>query len=76
MSDQFDRASELEQRYRDDALAKQRSNSHQSEQAYEQDGQRFCLACGVAIPPKRLQYVSGAVRCIDCQSLSEKLSHG
>ncbi|AQS38594.1 transcriptional regulator, TraR/DksA family [Shewanella psychrophila] len=76
MSDQFDRASELEQRYRDDALAKQQRNSHQSEQAFELGGQRHCLGCGVVISLERLRYVPEAVRCIDCQSLTEKQRHG
>ncbi len=74
MSDQFDRASELEQRYRDDALARQQLNSHQSEQAFEQDGERHCLSCGAVIQPERLQFVPEAVRCVPCQQLQESRS--
>ncbi|PKG73163.1 conjugal transfer protein TraR [Shewanella sp. GutCb] len=71
MSDQFDRASEIEQRYRDDALAKQQSASHPSLKPYEQEGVRYCLDCHDAICTKRLIANSKAVRCVPCQQLRE-----
>ncbi|QFU23747.1 TraR/DksA C4-type zinc finger protein [Shewanella eurypsychrophilus] len=71
MSDQFDRASELEQRYRDDALATQQRKSHQSEQAYEQGGVRYCLGCHCAMSTARLVANPQAVRCVPCQQQHE-----
>ncbi|WP_408645701.1 TraR/DksA C4-type zinc finger protein [Zobellella denitrificans] len=32
---------------------------------------RYCLACGIAIPPERVARVN-AVRCVDCQHIREK----
>jgi DnaK suppressor protein len=69
MSDQFDRASELEQSYRDDALA--RHQSRQIERPHEQDGVRYCLACRCSICTGRLAANPEAVRCVLCQQRYE-----
>lgn len=37
----------------------------------EEDGLRFCLDCYKVIPPLRLAVVPHAVRCVDCQEVSE-----
>ncbi len=73
MSDQFDRASELEQHDRDAALAKQQRQSHQNETAFERHGSRYCLTCHCAIAPDRLAVLPAAVRCVDCQQLQESV---
>ncbi|PKG74223.1 conjugal transfer protein TraR [Shewanella sp. GutCb] len=71
MSDQFDRASELEQLHRDDALANQQSHNHQIEQPYEHDGVRYCLSCHCSIGTDRLVANLQAVRCVPCQQQHE-----
>lgn len=69
MSDQFDRASELEQSFRDKSIANAREAP--KEQAFEQDGQRLCLSCASVISAKRIEFVPNAVRCAFCQSQKE-----
>lgn len=73
MTDQFDRASELEQGFRDIAITNARKIP--SEMPDEHDGKRWCLACGTEIPQARLAAISNAVRCAECQSLKELRSH-
>lgn len=72
MSDPFDRASELEQLFRDEAIANARST--EVEQPDEVDGVRYCLGCGCEISTQRLEARPNAVRCASCQSIKER--HG
>ena len=71
MTDQFDRASELEQEFRDRALAAQR-NRPTEEPDEDAHGVRYCLACGDIIPKQRIEYVPTAVRCVSCQNKKER----
>ena len=68
MSDIIDRACELEQKQREQALA---ASQPKLEQPHEHDGHRYCLTCSIEIPTKRLTANPNAVRCIDCQVLAE-----
>ena len=75
--DLIDRASELEQRQRDQAI--QAARNPPKEQPRQNENGRYCIDCTVQIPTKRLQKVPFAVRCIDCQTLKEikdKQIHG
>ncbi|WP_417345727.1 TraR/DksA C4-type zinc finger protein [Ferrimonas sp.] len=65
MADWLDKASELEQQQRSQALAACR----QSGEAAEQPG--HCNDCGEAISPRRLAALPGVATCIHCQSLRE-----
>ncbi|BBF86292.1 hypothetical zinc-finger containing protein [Aquitalea magnusonii] len=68
MTDMFDRAQELEQRQREEALARHA--------AKQQAGSSFshCNDCGEPIPERRRLCVPGCTRCIDCQNEHEKRS--
>ncbi|PML45232.1 conjugal transfer protein TraR [Vibrio tasmaniensis] len=70
MTDQFDKAQELEQTFREKAIAHQRT--HCIEQPDEDEhGNRYCLSCGDTIPTERLEAMPNAVRCVSCQSHKE-----
>jgi DnaK suppressor protein len=68
MSDAVDRACELEQSYREQALA---AAKPQVEQPQEFNGHRYCLVCDIEVSTKRLNANPQAVRCVDCQYLHE-----
>ncbi len=71
MTDEFDRAQDLEMQFRERAISNQLSR-HESETPDEdEDGNRYCLSCGVIIPPERIKAQKDAVRCIDCQTRKE-----
>ncbi|MBX9268766.1 Conjugal transfer protein TraR [Chromobacterium violaceum] len=65
--DDFDRAQELEQRQRDQALAIQADLARASSLS----SYSHCEDCGDAIPAPRRQAVPGCTRCIDCQQRQE-----
>jgi len=70
-SDPSDLASSIEEQQRAAALAAARGRSISTEAPDEDDqGNRYCLDCGDAIPPARIAAV-GAVRCVDCASALE-----
>ncbi|MGL4829884.1 MAG: TraR/DksA family transcriptional regulator [Vibrio sp.] len=69
MTDQFDRAQQLEQEFRDRAIAQQLKRNQDAACAEGED--RDCVDCGVAIPQKRIQAMPSAVRCVGCQSKKE-----
>jgi phage/conjugal plasmid C-4 type zinc finger TraR family protein len=66
LTDIFDRASELELRQREDAIARQRASV-----APVTDGKADCVDCGVDIPAKRREAVPGCTRCIECERSAE-----
>ncbi|EKO3713591.1 TraR/DksA family transcriptional regulator [Vibrio cincinnatiensis] len=73
MTCQFDVAQAVEQEFRDRALAAQLAKP--MEQPDEDDeGNRYCLSCGVEIPPERLEAQPTAVRCVSCQTRKESAS--
>jgi len=71
MTDQFDKAQELEQQFRDSAINHQLNSNHKETPDEDENGTRFCLDCGVEIPTDRLEVESSAVRCVCCQSKKE-----
>lgn len=64
MTDQFDRAQELEQMTRDIALQKHRT--------FKAVSRLYCEDCDAPIPEKRRQMIQGVIRCVTCQELEEK----
>lgn len=66
MTDIFDRAQELEQRQRAEAIAKF------SEKIETGDGLSHCEDCGEPIPEARRNAVRGCTRCVQCQTDAEK----
>lgn len=71
MTEQIDQAQELEMRFRERAVAKARQ--HQEPIAPdEHHGIRYCLDCGIDIPPERMAVQPHAVRCVSCQSRKER----
>ncbi len=70
MTEQIDQAQELEQLFRDRALAKHKT-SRVHEKPDEEDGIRYCLDCGIDIPQERIEAEPEAVRCVSCQTRKE-----
>ena len=67
MTDQFDRAAELEALHREAAIARQAERSQQqAPSAYE------CEECGETIPESRREAAPGCRCCIECQQEMEK----
>ena len=64
MTDQFDRAQELEPMTRDIALQKHRT--------FKAVSRLYCEDCDAPIPEKRRQMIQGVTRCVTCQELEEK----
>lgn len=69
MTDQFDKAQEVEQQFRDDAIAA--SRNRKIEMPDEENGIRYCLDCADEIPKERIKAEPNAVRCVTCQSRKE-----
>jgi DnaK suppressor protein len=69
MPDFLDRAAELEQRDRDQAL--QAALNRPIEAPRQDEHGRYCKACSQPISAARLAAVPYAVRCISCQQLQE-----
>lgn len=67
MSDPIDRANEIAEQNRNQALKQQRINQ---EQPCIVDGVRVCLDCDYPVSPKRIKAVN-SVRCLECQTLEE-----
>lgn len=67
MTDIYDRAQELEQRQREQALARQAAASRVLGASLT-----HCDDCGDEIPPLRREKVPGCTRCVDCQAATEK----
>ncbi|TCP13766.1 TraR/DksA family transcriptional regulator [Crenobacter luteus] len=66
MTDIYDRAQELEQRQREEALARQAGRQRAGA------GLSHCEDCGDEIPQQRREKVPGCTRCVSCQSDVEK----
>ena len=70
MSDVFDKAQELEESFREKAIAHQ-LNRAQENPDEDEFGNRYCLSCGGIVPPERVKAHPAAVRCVSCQSRKE-----
>lgn len=66
MANDLDRAQDLENFQRDNALKAQALKAKEPPQDIDQNGNVWCIDCGEEVAPKRL-----AARCIDCQGLHE-----
>lgn len=64
MTDQFDRAQQLEEMQREIALKKHRT--------FKAVSRLYCEDCDAPIPEKRRQMIQGVTRCMTCQELEEK----
>ncbi|MGL5668233.1 MAG: TraR/DksA family transcriptional regulator [Shewanella sp.] len=71
MTDQFDRAQQLEQEFRDNALSNQLKHAVEQPDINSQ-GERCCLGCGFVIEAARLIAMPNAVRCVECQTAKER----
>ena len=67
MTDQLDKAKELEQGFREAAITAARQKPPQPKQWIE-DGIVFCLECGCEIPQQRLDIEPNAAYCVPCKS--------
>ncbi|WP_047238098.1 TraR/DksA family transcriptional regulator [Chromobacterium subtsugae] len=66
MTDFYDRAQALEQRQRDDVLARQFANlAHGASLSH-------CEDCAEPIPEARQRIVAGCTRCVQCQEDHEQ----
>lgn len=72
MTEQIDKAQELEQLFRDKALENQRKPMPWEVPNEDESGNRYCLNCGIEIPQARLEVQPQAVRCVRCQSRKER----
>lgn len=63
MTDQFDRALQLEEMAREIALKKHRT--------FKAVSRVYCEDCDAPIPEKRRQLIPGVSRCVDCQQKYE-----
>lgn len=68
MTDLFDRAQALEQRQRDEALARRAVPSRGASLSH-------CADCGDDIPERRRAAVPGCTRCMLCQEDYEKRAY-
>lgn len=64
MTDQFDRAQQLEEMHREIALKKHRT--------FKAVSRLCCEDCDAPIPEKRRQTIQGVTRCVLCQEREEK----
>ncbi|WNJ96553.1 TraR/DksA family transcriptional regulator [Vibrio ruber] len=72
MTEQIDQAQTLEQQFRDMALNRARQSHHKESPDIDDDGNRWCLSCGIQIPEQRIQAIPHAVYCIRCQTIKEQ----
>lgn len=64
MTDQFDRAQQLEEMQREIALKKHHT--------FKAVSRLYCEDCDAPIPEKRRQMIQGVTRCVTCQEQEEK----
>lgn len=65
--DQFDRAQELDARFRDQAL-----NLQHRVAAFDRETRKTCIDCGEEIPEVRRRVLPGCQRCIYCAEMLER----
>jgi phage/conjugal plasmid C-4 type zinc finger TraR family protein len=65
--DQFDQAQELDARFRQHALERQKRISAVS----AGESRNNCIDCGDPIPELRRKILPGCIRCIECATLFE-----
>ncbi len=70
MTDVFDRATEIEEATREDALNRQRRRAGLDGKIPD-DSATVCSECDGPIPEARRQALPGVQTCIDCQTLLE-----
>nr|DAR03285.1 MAG TPA: DksA-like zinc finger domain containing protein [Caudoviricetes sp.] len=63
MTDQFDRAQQLEEMAREIAIKKHHT--------FKAVSRVYCEDCDAPIPEKRRQLIPGVSRCVDCQQKYE-----
>lgn len=68
--DEFDRAQELEQRQRDQAISRARHRKRETPRMH--DGVRVCIDCDDPVEPARIALLPDAARCISCQTDHER----
>ncbi|MDB5802282.1 MAG: transcriptional regulator, TraR/DksA family [Rhodocyclales bacterium] len=74
MTDVFDRASELEEVQRADALAAQRFKAGLGDAAcWRELSAASCAGCGARIPDERRKLLPGVQLCVECQADTETL---
>jgi phage/conjugal plasmid C-4 type zinc finger TraR family protein len=71
MTDQFDRASEIEAAQRDNALQEQQRRAGLAGKTLA-DSNWFCAVCDDAIPEARRLAVPGVQTCVSCQEDLER----
>lgn len=71
MTDLADRAVEIEQQMRDDALGAQARRAGLSGKT-PRDSARRCQACAAPLPLARRQALPGVQTCVDCAREQEK----
>ncbi|KLI66953.1 conjugal transfer protein TraR [Vibrio vulnificus CladeA-yb158] len=71
MVDVFDKAQELDQLFRDRALASHKKSRSHEKPDEDEFGNRYCLTCGIVIPPARIKAIPDACHCVSCQSRKE-----
>lgn len=74
MTDVFDRASDLEEQQRQDALQAQARRAGLDGKTVE-DSATHCGACGHLIPIARRRAVPGVQTCVSCQADLERTPH-
>lgn len=75
MSDDVDRAGELEEQQRASSLRARASNVVELPR-HDGEGKRICLDCEERLSQKRLKAAPQAVRCVECQDVREKRERG
>jgi DnaK suppressor protein len=69
----FDFALQQTEIEREDAIRRILNRQLEEEEPVFNDaGDRICFDCEVLIPPKRVELVPHAVRCVECQSIAER----
>ena len=63
MTDQFDRAQQLEEMAREIAIKKHRT--------FKAVSRVYCEDCDAPIPEKRRQLIQGVTRCVACHQIHE-----
>lgn len=73
MADDCDRASEIEEMQRSDAIARiiAQHSAEAVHAEYDDAGDRICSDCGEKIDPRRLEYMPNAVLCVPCKQAAE-----